>query len=124
MAEIETQSNFAQEQVEQTEIEKLQERVRGYKATLSPQSLPILDLILQGQLKAGLIKLEELDAMVLVRDEIRKAQLDHKTYMENQQRRLVELQEEEQLELLETQAKFKEQEKQKLVEERVARKKC
>lgn len=122
MAEIETQSNFAQEQVEQTEIEKLQERVRGYKATLSPQSLPILDLILQGQLKAGLIKLEELDAMVLVRDEIRKAQLDHKTYMENQQRRLVELQEEEQLELLETQAKFKEQEKQKLVEERVARK--
>lgn len=122
MAEIETQSNFAQEQVEQTEIEKLQERVRGYKATLSPQSLPILDLILQGQLKAGLIKLEELDAMVLVRDEIRKAQLDHKTYMENQQRRLVELQEEEQLELLEKQAKFKEQEKQKLVEERVARK--
>lgn len=122
MAEIENQSQFAQEQVEQTEIEKLHERVKGYKATLSPQSLPILDLILQGQLKAGLIKLEELDAMVLVRDEIRKAQLDHKTYMENQQRRLVELQEEEQLELLETQAKFKEQEKQKLVDERVARK--
>jgi hypothetical protein len=42
--------------------------------------------------------------------------------MENQQRSIVELQEEEQLELLETQAKFKEQEKQKLVEERVARK--
>lgn len=122
MAEIENQSQFAQDQVEQTEIEKLQERVRSYRATLSPQSLPILDLILQGQLKAGLIKLEELDAMVLVRDDIRKAQLDHKTYMENQQRRLVELQEEEQLELLETQAKFKEQEKQKLVDERVARK--
>jgi len=122
MAEFETQSQFAQDQVEQTEIEKLQERVRNYKATISPQALPVLDLILQGQLKAGLIKLEELDAMVLVRNEIKKAQLDHSTYMENQQRRLVELQEEEQVELLQQQAQNKEAEKQKLVEERVARK--
>ena len=122
MAEIENKSQFAQDQVEQTEIEKLQERVRNYKATISPQALPVLDLILQGQLKAGLIKLEELDAMVLVRNEIKKAQLDHSTYMENQQRRLVELQEEEQVKLLQQQEKNKEAEKNKLVEERVARK--
>ena len=91
MAEESTFASESTEPVEKSELQQIQERIASYKATLDPRSLGVIQTMAQSQLANGLIKLEELDAMVLLRDEINKANIDYQTMMKRSQTRAQEL---------------------------------
>ena len=84
---------FAQQQVteELSESDRIRKRIQDYKAQLSPNTLQVIQILLDSQLKSGLIKPADLDAIVMLRDEINKASIDYSTQVQNAQRRLEEL---------------------------------
>ena len=114
----EENKTFAEQVVEPTESERIRERITNYKAQISPQSVQIAQLLLEQHLKAGLVKTSELDAIIMLRDDLNKASIDYRTMMESNQKRLQQLAEEEQVELLEKQQQLKMAEEAKLVDER------
>ena len=114
----EENKTFAEQVVEPTESERIRERLANYKSQISPQSVQIAQLLLEQHLKAGLVKTSELDALIMLRDDLNKANIDYRTMMESSQKRLQQLTEEEQVELLEKQHKVKMAEEAKLVDER------
>ena len=118
----EENKTFAEQVVEPTESERIRERITNYKAQISPQSVQIAQLLLEQHLKAGLVKTSELDAIIMLRDDLNKASIDYRTMMESNQKRLQQLAEEEQVELLEKQQQLKMAEEAKLVDERTLRK--
>ena len=118
----EENKTFAEQVVEPTESERIRERITNYRAQVSPQSVQIAQLLLEQHLKAGLVKTSELDAIVMLRDDLNKANIDYRTMMESNQKRLQQLAEEEQVELLEKQHKIKMADEAKLVDERTLRK--
>ena len=118
----EENKTFAEQVVEPTESERIRERISTYKSQVSPQSVQIAQLLLEQHLKAGLVKTSELDAIIMLRDDLNKANIDYRTMMESNQKRLQQLAEEEQAELLEKQHKVKVAEEAKLVDERTLRK--
>ena len=103
----EENKTFAEQVVEPTESERIRERITNYKAQISPQSVKIAQLLLEQHLKAGLVKTSELDAIIMLRDDLNKASIDYRTMMESNQKRLQQLAEEEQVELLEKQQQLK-----------------
>ena len=118
----EENKTFAEQVVEPTESERIRERLANYKSQISPQSVQIAQLLLEQHLKAGLVKTSELDALIMLRDDLNKANIDYRTMMDSSQKRLQQLTEEEQVELLEKQHKVKMAEEAKLVDERSLRK--
>ena len=84
---------FAQQQVteELSESDRIRKRIQDYKAQLSPNTLQVIQILLDSQLKSGLIKPADLDAIVMLRDEVNKASIDYSTQVQNAQRRLEEL---------------------------------
>ena len=118
----EENKTFAEQVVEPTESERIRERISTYKSQVSPQSVQIAQLLLEQQLKAGLVKTSELDALVMLRDDLNKASIDYRTMMESNQKRLQQLAEEEQVRLLEKQTQVKMADEAKLVDERTLRK--
>ena len=66
---------FAQQQVteELSESDRIRKRIQDYKAQLSPNTLQVIQILLDSQLKSGLIKPADLDAIVMLRDEVNKA---------------------------------------------------
>ena len=91
------ETKFSQEQVtpELSESDKIRKRVNEYKAQLSPNSLQVIEVMLNQQLAGGKIKAGDLDALILLRDDINKASIDYRTQLEHAQRRLNELAETE-----------------------------
>lgn len=123
MAENEVKSAFAQEQVaEKSESERIRERIQNYKAQIDPKILSVVPALLESQLKAGLVKSNELEALIVVRDEFNKASIDYNSELERAQRRLQELAETELAAKQEELAKREAVKEQELVNERVARK--
>ena len=118
----EENKTFAEQVVEPTESERIRERISTYKSQVSPQSVQIAQLLLEQQLKAGLVKTSELDALIMLRDDLNKASIDYRTMMESNQKRLQQLAEEEQANLLQKQQEVKMAEEAKLVDERTLRK--
>ena len=118
----EENKTFAEQVVEPTESERIRERIANYKAQISPQSVQIAQLLLEQHLKAGLVKTSELDAIIMLRDDLNKASIDYRTMMESNQKRLQQLAEEEQANLLQKQQEVKKAEEAKLVDERTLRK--
>ena len=118
----EENKTFAEQVVEPTESERIRERISNYKSQVSPQSVQIAQLLLEQQLKAGLVKTSELDALIMLRDDLNKASIDYRTMMESNQKRLQQLAEEEQANLLQKQQEVKMAEEAKLVDERTLRK--
>jgi len=98
MAE-EVKSEFASEQVvpELTELQKVQQRIANYQIGINPQSASAVSTLLQLHLKSGLIKIEELDAVIAVRNEIDKGLTDYNQAVQVAQQQLVELQEADRL---------------------------
>ena len=84
---------FAHQQVpeELSESDRIRKRIQDYKAQLSPNTLQVIQILLDSQLKSGLIKPADLDAIVMLRDEVNKASIDYSTQVQNAQRRLEEL---------------------------------
>ena len=98
MAE-EVKSEFASEQVvpELTELQKVQQRIANYQIGINPQSAAAVSTLLQLHLKSGLIKIEELDAVIAVRNEIEKGLTDYNNAVQVAQQQLTELQEADRL---------------------------
>ena len=95
MAENKT---FAEQRVTEPELsesDRIRQRIQDYKAQLSPNTLQVIQIMLESQLKSGLMKPADLDALVMLRDEVNKAQIEHNTQVQNAQRRLQDLSETE-----------------------------
>ena len=117
------QPTFASEvTTEKSESERIRERIQTYQASISPNSLQVISVLLEQQLKAGLIKSTDLEALVMLRDEVNKATIDYRTMMEREQKRLQEITvqeaEQKQIELAKRENAFN----QKLADERQLRK--
>jgi len=85
---------FAQQQVTEetlSESDKIRKRIADYKAQITPNSLQVIEVMLQQQLSSGLLKPGDLDALIILRDDVNKASIDYRTQLENAQRRLTEL---------------------------------
>ena len=92
------EETFAQQQVTEPELsesDRIRKRIQEYKASLNPQTLQIIQILLDSQLKSGLLKPADLDAVVLLRDEVNKAQIEYNTQVQNAQKRLQDLAETE-----------------------------
>ena len=95
MAENKT---FAEQRVTEPELsesDRIRQRIQDYKAQLSPNTLQVIQIMLEAQLKSGLMKPGDLDALVMLRDEVNKAQIEYNTQVQNAQRRLQDLSETE-----------------------------
>jgi len=107
---------------EKSESQKIRERIQTYQAGISPNSLQVIAVLLEQQLKAGLVKSTDLEALVMLRDEVNKATIDYRTMMEREQKRLQEITvqeaEQKQIELAQRENAFN----QKLADERQLRK--
>ena len=81
---------FASEQTttEPTELERVQQRIANYKIALAPSSAQAISTLLQLHLKSGQIKIDELDAVIGVRNEINKGLTDYNIAVETAQRQL------------------------------------
>ena len=89
---------FAQQEVKEQELsesDRIRKRIQDYKAQLSPNTLQVIQIMLESQLKSGLLKPADLDAVVMLRDEVNKAQIEYNTQVQNAQRRLQDLSETE-----------------------------
>ena len=92
------EQTFSQQQVTEPELsesDRIRKRIQEYKASLNPQTLQIIQILLDSQLKSGLLKPADLDAVVLLRDEVNKAQIEYNTQVQNAQKRLQDLAETE-----------------------------
>jgi len=92
---------FAQQQVTEetlSESDKIRKRITDYKAQLTPNSLQVIEVMLQQQLSSGLLKPGDLDALIILRDDVNKASIDYRSQLESAQRRLAELAETEAVE--------------------------
>lgn len=94
MAEIE-KSAFAQEAPEPTEIERITQRIQNFKVGLTPQNAQIVPQILEKGLSNGIFKLNELDSLVNIREEVNRGIIEYNSQVQVAQQRLAELQEEE-----------------------------
>jgi hypothetical protein len=96
----ENKSAFASEQVEPrelTELEKVQQRIANYQIGIAPQSAAAVNTLLELHLKSGLIKLEELEAVIAVRNEVQKGLINYNSSVEHAQKQIVQLQEQDRL---------------------------
>ena len=71
---------------EPTEIERIQNRVKDFKVGLTPASAEAVVASMQILLTKGLIKLEELDAIISIREEVNKGLIDYQTTVTNAQK--------------------------------------
>jgi len=118
----EENKTFAETTVQPTESESIRERISNYKAQVSPQSVQVAQLLLEQQLKAGLVKSTDLDALIMMRDDLNKANIDYRTMLENGQKRLQQLAEEEQIAQVAKEEEKRQVQETKLVDERSLRK--
>ena len=118
----EENKTFAEDVVKPTESETIRERISNYKAQISPQSVQVAQLLLEQQLKAGLVKSTDLDALIILRDELNKSTIDYRTMLESSQRRLQQLAEEEQIAQVAKEEERKQIQETKLIDERSLRK--
>ena len=85
---------FAEQRVTEQELsesDRIRQRIQDYKAQLSPNVLQVIQIMLETQLKSGIMKPGDLDALVMLRDELNKAQAEYQTQVQNAQRRLEDL---------------------------------
>ena len=92
---------FAEQQVTGntlSESDQIRKRITEYKAQITPNSLQVIEGMLQQQLSSGLLKPGDLDAMIILRDDVNKASIDYRSQLESAQRRLADLAQDEAIE--------------------------
>lgn len=94
------EQTFAQQRVteELTESDRIRKRITEFKSSLNPNVLGVISLMIDNQLKSGMLKPADLDAIVALRDEINAAQIEYNTQIQNAQKRLTDLAEQDQAE--------------------------
>ena len=121
MAE-EVKSNFSNEVVEPTELEKHIERLQKHTVPMKPEMLNLVQTLMNNHLQSGNVKVTELDALVFARDEVNKATIDYQTHLERMNKRTQELQAEQMESNREAGELQRSEQRQLLAEERIARK--
>ena len=91
MADETTFASESTQPVEKSELQQLQERLQNYKTSLDPRLLQIVQQLAVSQLQNGHIKMDDLDAFVLLRDEVNKSSIDYQTMLQRTQKRMQEL---------------------------------
>ena len=120
--EINKPSEFSQTPPELSEKERIQKRIQDFRIGLKPQTAQVVNALLETHLKNGGAKLNELEAMILVRDDIGNGLGEYNLAVETATKRLNEIIATEELEKQEEIAKRIQLEKDKLNEERLRRK--
>jgi len=123
MAE-EVKSNFSNEVVEPTELEKHIERLQKHTIPMKPEMLNLIQTLVNQHLASGNVKLTELDALVFARDEVNKATIDYQTHLERMSKRTQELQAEQMESNRSAAEELRAEQRTILTEERVARKRA
>ena len=91
----ENNSTFASEQVELSELERITQRLNDFTVGLKPQSAEAVSQIMQKGLAAGNFKLDELDALVSIREQVNAGIIDYNTQVQVATKRIQELEIEE-----------------------------
>lgn len=115
-------SNFSNEVVEPTELEKHIERLQKHTVPMKPEMLNLVQTLMNNHLQSGNVKVTELDALVFARDEVNKATIDYQTHLERMNKRTQELQAEQMESNREAGELQRAEQRQLLAEERIARK--
>src|SRR6056300_437396 len=122
MATIENTPNFETEQVQPTELERLVERMNNFSVPLKPATAQATLSTVQRGLEQGMFKLDELDAIMAIKQEVNKGIIEYNTQMQAAQDRMKVLQQEEIIKQQEDIAKAMEAERTKTADERTLRK--
>jgi len=85
-------STFAQPVPEKTELERLQERIANYKVSITPNVAQFTQILMQQALEKP-TKIEDLDAFITIRNELKEGLDDYQLQLKNANARMVQLQE-------------------------------
>ena len=122
MATIETPPTFETEQVQPTELERLVERMNNFSVPLKPATAQATLTTVQRGLEQGMFKIDELDAVISIREEVNKGIIEYNSQMKIAQERMQTLQQEAIVQQQEDIAKAMEAERTKTADERQLRK--
>jgi len=87
----EQESTFANEKVELSELERITQRLNDFTVGLKPQSAEQVNQIMQKGLSSGNFKLDELDALVSIREQVNAGIIDYNTQVQVATKRIQEL---------------------------------
>ena len=90
------QSTFQSEAVELSELERITQRLNTFTVGLKPANAEQVNQIMQKGLSAGNFKLDELDALVQIREQVNAGIIDYNTQVQVATKRIQELEQEEQ----------------------------
>ena len=122
MATTDTPNTFESEQVQPTELELLAQRMENYSIPLKPATAQATLATVTRGLEKGMFKIEELDAIITIREEVNKGLIDYNGAIKMAQERMQVLQQEEIIKRQEDIAKAMEAERVKTADERQLRK--
>lgn len=88
---IEQQSTFSTEVPELSELERITQRLNEFTVGLKPANAEQVNLIMQKGLSAGNFKLDELDVLVSIREQVNKGIIDYNTQVQAASKRIQEL---------------------------------
>lgn len=113
---------FSQTPAEPTEKERIQQRLQNFRVQLTPQTAQAVQALLVSYLKSDMVKIEDLEVMLSIRNEVNFGLEEYKKVVEVAQKQFSEISDKEnqqkQIEL----AERIQREKEKLNNERVMRK--
>ena len=89
------QSTFQSEAVELSELERITKRLNEFTVGLKPANAEQVNQIMQKGLSAGNFKLDELDALVQIREQVNAGIIDYNTQVQVATKRIQELEQEE-----------------------------
>jgi hypothetical protein len=89
------QSTFKSEAVELSELERITQRLNTFTVGLKPANAEQVNQIMQKGLSAGNFKLDELDALVQIREQVNAGIIDYNTQVQVATKRIQELEQEE-----------------------------
>ena len=115
-------SEFSQTPPEPSEKELVQNRINNYRVGVKPNVAQIVNALLESHLKNGLVQLNELEAIVAVRDDVTQGLAEYNLAVETATRRLNEIVQEEAIAKTEELEERRLREEEKLVQERQLRK--
>jgi len=118
------QPTFSTEKPEPSEFDRITERINNFKVGLTPSNAQTVNTILEKGLSNGIFKLNEVDALVAIREEVNKGVIEYNTQIQVAQNRMKELQEEQLVAKQEELAKREAERTQEITDERQRRKKA
>ena len=122
MEQFDTPPTFESEQVQPTEMERLVDRMQNFSIGLTPATAQATLATVTRGLEQGMFKIEELDAIITIREEVNKGIIEYNGQMKQAQERMQVLQQEEVIKQQEEIANRIERERVKVRDERQLRK--